>query len=75
MSEEKEEYTPRFLKASELAKALSVSRALVSKWNKKGLPCFFIGDVKEHKRGARPRYDLAEVRAWLETRTQKGEQA
>lgn len=63
------------MKASELAKSLSVSRALVSKWNKKGLPCFFIGEIKEHKRGARPRYDLAEVRAWLENRTQKGGEA
>lgn len=57
------------LTGCELAEKLRVSRALVSRWTKEGVPCVFIGRVRESKRGARPRYSLADVRAWLESRT------
>ena len=57
------------LTGSELAEKMRVSRALVSRWTKEGVPCVFIGRVRESRRGARPRYDVQQVRAWLETRT------
>ena len=59
----------------ELAETLRVSRALVSKWTKEGLPCSYIGKVRESRRGSRPRYDMNEVKAWLRSRSvtkQKG---
>ena len=57
----------------ELAETLSVSRAIVSKWTKDGLPCFYIGKVREARRGSRPRYDVEEVKEWLRSRSmQKG---
>ena len=57
------------LTGCELAEKMRVSRALVSRWTKEGVPCVFIGRITESKRGARPRYSLADVRAWLESRT------
>lgn len=57
------------LTGCELAEKMRVSRALVSRWTKEGAPCVFIGRITESKRGARPRYILADVRAWLESRT------
>ena len=57
------------LTGSELAEKMRVSRALVSRWTKEGVPCVFIGRVRESRRGARPRYDVQQVRAWLENRS------
>lgn len=57
------------LTGCEIAEKMRVSRALVSRWTKEGAPCVFIGRITESKRGARPRYILADVRAWLESRT------
>ena len=54
------------LTGCELAEKMRVSRALVSRWTKEGAPCVFIGRVRESRRGARPRYDMLQVRAWLE---------
>lgn len=56
----------RLLTGCELAEKMRVSRALVSRWTKEGAPCVFIGRVRESRRGARPRYDMQQVRAWLE---------
>lgn len=53
----------------ELAETLKVSRAIVSKWTKEGLPCSYIGKVREASRGSRPRYDMDEVKAWLRSRS------
>lgn len=56
----------------ELAETLKVSRAIVSKWTKEGLPCSYIGKVREARRGSRPRYDMDEVKAWLRSRSNGG---
>ena len=59
--------------AAELAEKIGVSRALVSRWTKEGAPCVFIGSVRESRRGARPRYDMQQVFAWLEGRDARKE--
>lgn len=40
-------------------------------WVRMGMPCIYIGRVTEPRRGARPRYDLEKVKAWLEERSKK----
>lgn len=57
----------RMMTGRELAETMQVSRALISRWTKEGVPCVFIGKVKESRRGARPRYDLQQVHAWLQS--------
>lgn len=52
----------------EVAKALGVSEPTVTALTRQGMPCVYIGRVRTSRRGARPRYDLDKVRAWLETR-------
>lgn len=63
----------RLLTGCELAEKMRVSRALVSRWTKEGAPCVFIGSVRESRRGARPRYDMQQVFAWLEGRDARKE--
>lgn len=55
----------KMLSAKQLAQFYQVSRALVSRWTKEGLPCIYIGKVKESRRGSRPRFDITQVKAWL----------
>lgn len=58
----------QFMRGKELAQVLRVSRPLVSRWTKEGMPCIYIGVVQESRRGARPRYNLEQVMAWLESK-------
>lgn len=57
----------------EVATHFCVGVATVRRWHKAGCPRINVGSDKVT--GARPRYDLAAVRAWLENRTQKGGEA
>nr|DAW90864.1 MAG TPA: Redirecting phage packaging protein C packaging protein, DNA Binding [Bacteriophage sp.] len=59
------------LTAAELAQSLRVHKNTVSMWARMGMPCIYIGRVTEPRRGARPRYDLEKVKAWLEERSKK----
>lgn len=51
----------------ELARTLSVSPATITRMTAEGMPHVYAG--------ASPRYDLAEVRAWLDERGRKGTHA
>lgn len=66
----KEKLTP-----TQVASVLGVSVPTVARWRKLGCPCQETRKVILCKQASRPRYDLAAVRAWLETRTQKGGEA
>lgn len=59
------------LNQREIAEALRVSKNTVTAWTREGLPCIYIGKITEPRRGARPRYDLEKVKAWLEERSKK----
>ena len=55
---------------SEIAAQFGVSVQTVSRWQKQGCPCFYAGAATSG-RGARPRFIPEEVKAWLESRTEK----
>jgi hypothetical protein len=57
----------RLLSRSGLAAALGVSPATVSRWRVEGLPCIALGTT--------PRFRLAAVRAWLDSRQTAGSPA
>lgn len=50
---------------TEIAKALKVCPDTISDWIKRGLPCFYIGRVREARRGSRPRFRYEECIKWL----------
>lgn len=56
----------------QLAHTFGVAVSTVRVWHKKGCPHFYIGD-KTKGSGARPRYDVQQVRAWLVERTSRKE--
>lgn len=60
-----------FCTQKEVAAHFSVGAATVRRWHGLGCPRVYVTERKAGT-GSRPRYDLAAVRAWLETRTQKG---
>lgn len=53
---------------TELARALKVCPDTVSDWTKRGLPCFYVGRVRQARRGSRPRYRYEDALKWLEAR-------
>ncbi|WP_297406300.1 helix-turn-helix domain-containing protein [uncultured Akkermansia sp.] len=57
----------QYLTQSELAGILKVSLRTVQTLAAEGMPCFYVG--------ARPRYDVKKVQAWLESRSGKGARA
>ena len=66
----KEKLTP-----AQVAAALSVSVPTVARWRSLGCPFLETRKVRLCKQASRPRYDLAAVRAWLESRNMKGGEA
>lgn len=52
----------------EIAKHFKVAPDTITRWAKQGLPAIYIGKVREVAKGARPRYLLSQVMAWLKNR-------
>ena len=59
----------------QVAAALGVSLSTVIRWKSQGCPYRETRKVILCKQASRPRYDLAAVRAWLESRKMKGGEA
>lgn len=55
----------------ELCSLLKISRTTLSLLMKEGCPCIYYGRITEPRRGSRPRYNLAEVKAWLASRNKQ----
>lgn len=58
----------------EIAAHFSVGVATIRRWHGLGCPRVYVS-LNQAGTGARPRYDLTEVRAWLESRSRKEAQA
>ena len=59
----------------ELAATLGVSTMTVARWRARGCPYHELSPNTIGKTASRPRYNLAEVKAWIKEQQQKGEQA
>lgn len=57
----------------ETAQILGVNPATLTTWTKWGCPCVYFGKVTSSRRGARPRFKIDEVEAWLKNRQMKGD--
>ena len=63
-----------FCTQKEVATHFCVGAATVRRWHGLGGPRVYVTERKAGT-GSRPRYDLAAVRAWLESRNMKGGEA
>lgn len=61
-------YSRTLKKQREIASLFGVSVATVRRWHRLGCPRFYVGTNCAGS-GSRPRYDVQQVRAWLESRT------
>lgn len=59
-----------FLTRKQLAETLKVSVVTIQRWGQEGCPTFEIGKASSPK-GARPRYRLSGVLAWLGERSKQ----
>lgn len=50
---------------NEIAAVLACSSDTIRRYTDQGMPCWYIGAVQKHARGARPRYSYPECLAWL----------
>lgn len=58
-----------WLNQKQLAAAMGVCLTTVKNWVRQGCPVVFIGEKKTFGKGSIQRFDLAEVKAWLKTRS------
>lgn len=61
-------YSKTLKTQKEIATLFGVGVATVRRWHGKGCPRIYVGNNIKGS-GSRPRYDVQQVRAWLETRT------
>ncbi|MBR2010900.1 MAG: hypothetical protein IKA06_04060 [Clostridia bacterium] len=67
---EKSELTPR-----ELCRALGVNIGTLARWKRKGCPYRENAPYTIGRQASRPRYNLEQVKAWIQEQQKKGDEA